>query len=213
MRLEAGGRERVSLVFDLVASKHLLLRKFLLVRWNEREVSICGGGKRRRRMRFATRPVGSTPPPYGLTGFAPSLREPCRRLSCRGCGFCSNTHPFSLICTYTLVVDSSRRGNSTRVDGRNIGMFSETCNGFDSSHQRPEFDTRPRFVRFEDRARSNETSFWTKLARSLPSTLRRARNEGRCLRSGLRCSRKMVRERERDAGSVLIYARHNRGRY
>lgn len=57
------GRERDFLLYHLnfVASKFCIPKVSRLL---TREVSICGGGKtQRRRMRFAARPVGSTPSP------------------------------------------------------------------------------------------------------------------------------------------------------
>ena len=95
--------------FNFVVSPENLSARLLT-----REVSICGGGKTwRRRMRFATRPVGSTPSPTVYLRFAPSfngpLREPCR-LSCRGCGFCSDTHRFSLSLSRIFVDPLDRVG-------------------------------------------------------------------------------------------------------
>lgn len=95
--------------------------------------------------------------PYGSPTFAPSfngpLREP-RRLSCRGCGFCSDTHRFSLS---LLRSRAPRRPSRPLVENISLfarldlgsagGVLSSGRNGSNSSHQRPEFDTRPRSAR------------------------------------------------------------------
>lgn len=68
------------------------IRSLFVVERGKRERRLT----RRRRMRFAARPVASTP--YGLTGFAPSLRnqpfgEPRTAFSCRVDSSLSLQHP------------------------------------------------------------------------------------------------------------------------
>lgn len=168
-------------MFDLVASKHVASSENFSLFVGTREVSICGGGKRRRRMRFATRPVGSTPP-YDFNRVRTLVaRTVSPQLSWL---WLLLQHPPILAYIYTQS-SSIPRIVETRLELMvEISGCSRKCVTDSIRHTRDPNSTRvlDRKIR---RSSSFERNFLLdlKLFRSLVAgTLRRARNEGRCLR-------------------------------
>lgn len=147
---------------------------------------------------------------YGSPTFAPSfngpLREP-RRLSCRGCGFCSDTHRFSL----SLPRSRAPRRPSRPLVEIGAGIFRcllasisallvESCRvdvmdpirlTRDPNSTRV-LDPLDRKIRRNRVCSNREGGIGTRncFARSFAGTLRRRGKVLRC-RSALRCSRKM----------------------
>lgn len=146
--------------------------------------------------------------PYGSPTFAPSfngpLREP-RRLSCRGCGFCSDTHHSpSLFLARVLLVDPLDRWSrifrcllasisALLVESCRVDVMDPIRLTRDPNSTRV-LDPLDRKIRRNRVCSNREGGIGTRncFARSFAGTLRRRGKVLRC-RSALRCSRKMGR--------------------
>lgn len=146
--------------------------------------------------------------PYGSPTFAPSfngpLREP-RRLSCRGCGFCSDTHHSpSLFLARVLLVDPLDRWSrifrcllasisALLVESCRVDVMDPIRHTRDPNSTRV-LDPLDRKIRRNRVCSNREGGIGTRncFARSFAGTLRRRGKVLRC-RSALRCSRKMGR--------------------